>query len=94
MKSKKPESSVQEKRTKKKKTATSKKNDYSDIPKLNSKQLSTMRRVGRPTAGESPKLMIAIRLDPSVLERLKKLAQKSKKGYQTLIQEILEDYAA
>jgi uncharacterized protein (DUF4415 family) len=53
-----------------------------------------MRRVGRPTAGESPKLMIAIRLDPNLLERLKELAQKSKKGYQTLIQEILEDYAA
>jgi len=38
--------------------------------------------------------MIAIRLDPKLIEKLKLIASKSKKGYQTLIQEILEKFAA
>ena len=29
--------------------------DFSDIPELSEKQLSRMRRVGRPTVGEEPR---------------------------------------
>lgn len=94
MKSKKSESLVPAKPVKKNAKAISKKIDYSDIPELSTEQLSSMRRVGRPLTGESPKLMIAIRLDPKLIKKLKLIASKSKKGYQTLIQEILEKFAA
>jgi len=93
MKSRKSGLSVQGKRTKKSaKHILDNQIDYSDIPKLSKEQLSSMKRVGRPPLGSSPKLMIAIRLDPELLEEIRKLADKSKMGYQTLIQEILETY--
>ena len=40
-----------------------KKIDFSDIPQLTDPQLSPMRRVGRPTVGDEPRKLIAIRLD-------------------------------
>ena len=66
--------------------------DYSDIPKIPDGQLRSMRRVGRPPLGKSPKLMITIRLDPELLERIRQLAEKKKTGYQALIHEILKRY--
>lgn len=93
MKSRKSVSLAREKRIKKNaKPISDNQIDYSDIPGLSDEQLKSMRRVGRPPFGESPKLMIAIRLDPGLLEKIRELAGKSKKGYQTLIHEILEDY--
>jgi uncharacterized protein (DUF4415 family) len=68
-----------------------KKIDYSDIPELSKKQLSRMRRVGRPTLGDEPRKLIAIRLDPRVLAWLRKTAEKKGLPYQSLVNEILAE---
>jgi predicted DNA binding CopG/RHH family protein len=47
------------------------------------------RSVGRPKTGRA-KQLIAIRLDPRLLARLRRLAAKQDKPYQTLIHELLE----
>jgi len=52
-----------------------------------------MRRVGRPPIGTAPRQLIAIRLDPRVLQRLKREARQRQVGYQTLINEILAGHA-
>ncbi|PYR79554.1 MAG: hypothetical protein DMF87_10915 [Acidobacteria bacterium] len=44
-----------------------------------------MRRVGRPPIGKKPRQLIAIRIDPSVLESFRKEARRRRVGYQTLI---------
>ncbi len=67
--------------------------DFSDIRELSDEQLKSMRRVGRPTLGDSARQLIAIRIDPSVLARIQEEAQEHGKGYQTLINEILAEYA-
>ena len=66
--------------------------DYSDIPEPGAEQLKAMRRVGRPAIGEEPRRLIAIRVDPSVLESLRKEARRRHVGYQTLINEILAEH--
>ena len=48
-----------------------------------------MRRVGRPPIGDAPRQLIAIRLDPAVLEEFRKAARRRGVGYQTLINEVL-----
>jgi uncharacterized protein (DUF4415 family) len=63
--------------------------DYSDIAELSDQQLSAMRRVGRPTVGEEPRKLIAIRLDAKVLGWLRKTAAKKGLPYQSLVNEIL-----
>ena len=63
--------------------------DYSDIAELSDRQLSAMRRVGRPTVGDEPRKLIAIRLDAKVLGWLRKTAEKKGLPYQSLINEIL-----
>ena len=63
--------------------------DYSDIPELSDRQLSAMRRVGRPTVGDEPRKLIAIRLDAKVLGWLRKTAEKKGLPYQSLVNEIL-----
>jgi uncharacterized protein (DUF4415 family) len=63
--------------------------DYSDIPELSDRQLSAMRRVGRPTVGDEPGKLIAIRLDAKVLGWLRKDAKKKGLLYQSLVNEIL-----
>ena len=63
--------------------------DYSDIAELFDQQLSAMRRVGRPTVGEEPRKLIAIRLDAKVLGWLRKTAEKKGLPYQSLVNEIL-----
>ena len=68
--------------------------DFSDIPELSKQQLQAMGRVGRPPLGESTKLMIAIRLDTKVLEKIRKIARSTGKGYQTLINEVLTNYVS
>jgi uncharacterized protein (DUF4415 family) len=65
--------------------------DYSDIPPLSDKQLSKMRRVGRPTVGDEPRRLIAIRLDSKVLGWLRKTAEKKGLPYQSLVNEILAE---
>ena len=71
------------------KVTKSKKIDFSDIPELSDRQLSSMRRVGRPTMGDEPKKLIAIRLDAKVLGWLRKTAKKKGLPYQSLVNEIL-----
>lgn len=66
--------------------------DFSDIPELSDAQLKSMRRVGRPSLGEQPRQLIAIRVDQSVLVRLQAEAKRQGKGYQTLINEILAEH--
>ena len=66
--------------------------DFSDIPELSDEQLRTMRRVGRPPLGDAARRLIAIRVDPDVLDRFRKEAKRRKVGYQTLINEVLAEY--
>jgi uncharacterized protein (DUF4415 family) len=76
---------------KKDKGMKSKKIDFSEIPELSDKQLSRMRRVGRPTVGDEPRKLIAIRLDAKVLSWLRKTAEKRGQPYQSLVNEILAE---
>ena len=63
--------------------------DFSDIPEASTEQLNAMRRVGRPPLGDRVRQLIAIRLDPQVLDAFRKEAERRKVGYQTLINEVL-----
>jgi uncharacterized protein (DUF4415 family) len=76
---------------KKEKSMKSKKIDFSDIPELSDKQLSRLRRVGRPTVGDEPRKLIAIRLDAKVLSWLRETAEKKGRPYQSLVNEILAE---
>src|SRR5579864_5844719 len=71
---------------------TSRKIDYSDIPESSRDQLKAMRRVGRPPLGDEPRQLIAIRVDPSVLESFRREARRRHVGYQTLINEVLAEH--
>lgn len=51
-----------------------------------------MRRVGRPPLGAAARQLIAIRLDPDVLSRLRREARRRNVGYQTLVNEVLANY--
>lgn len=83
-------SSAQGKRTAKNvKHMTDSQIDYSDIPASTGEELKRARRVGRPATGKA-KQLIAIRIDPSLLAALRKLASRQDKPYQTLIHELLE----
>jgi uncharacterized protein (DUF4415 family) len=63
--------------------------DFSDISNSTPEQLKAMRRVGRPPIGNEPRQLIAIRVDPGVLDRFRKEARRRGVGYQTLINEVL-----
>lgn len=63
--------------------------DFSDIPASTPEELRRARRVGRPVTGNA-KQLIAIRIAPRLLARLRRLAAKQSKPYQTLIHELLE----
>lgn len=52
-----------------------------------------MRRVGRPPLGDRPRQLIAIRVDPAVIDTLRREARRRQVGYQTLINEILARHA-
>lgn len=72
---------------------TARRIDYSDIPDSSSEQLKSMRRVGRPPLGDEPRRLIAIRVDPRVLEQFRREARRRRVGYQTLINEVLAEHA-
>ncbi len=63
--------------------------DFSDIPESSDEELRGARRVGRPATGHA-KQLIAIRISPIILKKLKKLAAKKDKPYQTLINDLLK----
>ena len=50
-----------------------------------------MRRFGRPTVGDEPRKLIAIRLDGKVLSWLRKTVEKRALPYQSLVNEILAE---
>ncbi len=66
--------------------------DFSDIPEASDEQLRAMRRVGRPPLGHRARQLIAIRLDPDVLKRLREEAARRNVGYQTLVNRVLAEY--
>jgi uncharacterized protein (DUF4415 family) len=66
--------------------------DFSDIPEATDEQLRRARRLGRPVTGNA-KQLIAIRISPRVLAKLRHLAAQQSKPYQTYIHEILERHA-
>lgn len=63
--------------------------DLVDIPESTDEELKRARRVGRPKTGYA-KHLIAIRISPRVLDRLRRQAAKQNKPYQTYIHELLE----
>ena len=63
--------------------------NLSDIPEATDEQLRRARRVGRPVTGLA-KQLIAIRISPRLLTRLRRMAARQSKPYQTLIHELLE----
>lgn len=66
--------------------------DFSDLPESTDEELRRARRVGRPKTGNA-KQLIAIRISPKLLSRLRRLAAKRDRPYQTLIHELLEKAA-
>lgn len=94
MKKKSSESSVQGKRAAKSaKHIPDLEIDFSDMPEATDEQLKNAKRVGRPKTGDAKEL-IAIRISPKLLERIRRLALKKHKAYQTLIHELLEEAVA
>jgi uncharacterized protein (DUF4415 family) len=59
---------------------------------MSDEQVRAMRRVGRPPLGETARRLIAIRVDPEVLDRFRKEAKRRKMGYQTLINQVLAEH--
>jgi uncharacterized protein (DUF4415 family) len=51
-----------------------------------------MRRVDRLPLGEAARRLIAIQVDPDVLDRFRKDAMRRKVGYQTLINQVLGEH--
>lgn len=91
--SKRSASSVRGERAAKKERRTSvRRIDFSDIPEASGEQLHAMRRVGRPLLGDRARQLIAIRLDPDVLKRLRTEARRRNVGYQTLVNRVLAEY--
>ena len=93
MAKKQSESLVRGKQAKKKDVHISdSKINFTDIPQSSDEELKRATRVGRPSTGNA-KHLIAIRIDPKLLARLRKQAAKQDMPYQTLIHEILEKAA-
>ena len=63
--------------------------DLSDIPEASAAQLRAMRRVGRPPLGAAVRRLIAIRIDPQVLDAVRREAKRRGLGYQSLINDLL-----
>jgi uncharacterized protein (DUF4415 family) len=63
--------------------------DFSDIPEASRAQLRAMRRVGRPPLGTAARRLIAIRIDPQVLDAVRREAKRRGLGYQSLINDLL-----
>lgn len=69
--------------------------DFSDAPEATDEQLARAveerraRKAGRPVTGFR-KRAISIRVSPSVLAKIRNIAAKKEKGYQTVLHEILE----
>ena len=82
-------SSARARRTVKSAPATRRRIDYSDIPPTTDAQLRAARRLGRPPLGAQTRQLVAIRIDPDVLDRYRREAESRHIGYQTLMHEVL-----
>ena len=85
----KPSGCISARASRRERAAYGRKIDFSDIPDSSAEQLRAMRRVGRPPLGDEPRQLIAIRVDPGVLDQFRKEARRRRVGYQTLINEVL-----
>ncbi|MFN2427910.1 MAG: BrnA antitoxin family protein [Candidatus Binatia bacterium] len=63
--------------------------DFSDVPESTDEELGRAKRVGRPKTGQA-KQLIAIRIAPNLLVKLRRIARKQGKPYQTYIHELLD----
>ena len=63
--------------------------NFSEIQEASRAQLQAMRRVGRPPLGSEPRRLIAIRIDPKVLDAVRREAKQRRLGYQSLINDLL-----
>lgn len=63
--------------------------DFSEIREASPAQLRAMRRVGRPPLGSDARRLIAIRIDPQVLDAVRREAKRRRLGYQSLINDVL-----
>lgn len=63
--------------------------DFSDVPETTDEELGRAKRVGRPKTGDA-KQLIAIRIAPALLVKLRRIARKHGKPYQTYIHELLD----
>jgi len=63
--------------------------DFSDVPESSDEELGRAKRVGRPKTGQA-KQLIAIRIAPGLLLKLRRIAKKHGKPYQTYIHELLD----
>lgn len=87
------ESSAPERQAKKKLRPTRQAEiNFSDIPESTDEELRLAQRVSAP-GKRSVKKLIAIRIDPKLLNKLRKMALSEAKPYQTLIHELLEKAA-
>src|SRR2546430_17556827 len=59
--------------------------DFSDIPEASPAELRAMRRVGRPPLGAEARRLIAIRIDPQVLDAVRRGGKRRGVGSQALI---------
>ena len=66
--------------------------DFSDVPEVSPAQLRAMRRVGRPALGAAARRLIAIRIDPQVLDAVRREAKRRGLGYQSLINDLLAEH--
>ena len=66
--------------------------DFSDIQEASPAQLRAMRRVGRPPLGAAARRLIAIRIDPQVLNAVRREAKRRGLGYQSLINDLLAEH--
>jgi uncharacterized protein (DUF4415 family) len=64
--------------------------DFSDIPESTAEELRRARRVGRPKSGKPIRQLIAIRIDPSLLSKLRRMAADRDMPYQSYIHKLLE----
>ena len=64
--------------------------DFTDIPESSPEELKRAVRIGRPSTGNA-KQLIAIRIAPDLLAKIRKMAAKRETPYQTLLHELLED---
>lgn len=63
--------------------------DFTDLSEFSDKQLAAMKPLGRPLLGSAPRKLIAVRIDPIVLHKLRREAKKKGAKYQSLINDIL-----